>query len=319
MRVEPDAEGMIMENNIVLYAIRASWDNETAYPMPESNLLSGDSSTGQCAITAALIQEYFGGEIRKGLVNGTIKHYWNILDGEKLDITAEQFYLPINITEEKRVDRDILLADESFYLRYSLLKARVEAFIGQYQEIEKKIECCYKCEGMVEHFVGSTIFFGRRNDILLLGEAPAPNGWRKSGLVWRDVDGKLIPSGKRLQDLLALCGISLFDCSFIEVVKCYPTTRKSLEHSARHCGSFLEEQITLLSPKLILPLGKVATQTVLSTSCSFDTLVGRPQKLQLGGHKIAVFPLYHPSPISPKSWKNNAPLMVELENLFGAG
>lgn len=305
-----------MQIELVKFSIYSAWDSSTAFPMPTCDFLRNDRAIGQCAVSAVLLQDYFGGEIKKGIVNGLFKHYWNVIDGERLDITASQFCPPITITDEKNASRENLLTDSSFYQRYSILKSRVEVFIHRYQEIEIEIRACRLCEGFVEPFAGSTVFWGRRNDILLLGEAPAENGWRKSGLAWRDADGNFIPSGKRLRNLLAMCGLNLLDCSFIETVKCYPLMRNKLKFATYNCSNFLAKQIALLAPKIIIPLGKVATEVALSTQVPFNELVGRAHDFQIGGYNAIVFPIYHPSPVSPKSWKDNVLLMPKLKELL---
>jgi uracil-DNA glycosylase len=71
-------------------------------------------------------------------------------------------------------------------------------------KIDDEVKKCIKCGSMVEKFdKPNTISFCTNKDILLLGEAPANNGWRKSGKAWHDVNGKLIPSGKNLNELFA--------------------------------------------------------------------------------------------------------------------
>ena len=69
-------------------------------------------------------------------------------------------------------------------------------------DIDNKIHNCNLCDGLVDKFPNSsTIYIGKTNDLLLIGEAPANNGWRKSGMLWRDTTGKMLPSGVVLQRL----------------------------------------------------------------------------------------------------------------------
>ena len=84
-----------------------------------------------------------------------------------------------------------------------------------------------------------TIHFGKNNDILILGEAPANNGWRKSGKVWYDKEGKLLPSGKVMQELLDEINCELLDITFLEAVKCYPKDRKYLSVCKMNCVDIL--------------------------------------------------------------------------------
>src|SRR5262249_11613610 len=48
-------------------------------------------SHGQCAVTALIVQDYFGGALLRAPVNGTA-HYWNRLaSGDEIDLTRQQF------------------------------------------------------------------------------------------------------------------------------------------------------------------------------------------------------------------------------------
>ena len=54
-------------------------------------------------------------------------------------------------------------------------------------QIDDRIKECNTCGCMVEKFENSTtVSVGNKSDILVLGEAPANNGWRKSGIAWYD-------------------------------------------------------------------------------------------------------------------------------------
>ncbi len=56
----------------------------------------------------------------------------------------------------------------------------------QLSDIDIEIHKCNLCSDMIEKFPNSkTVSIGKRNDIVILGEAPANNGWRKSGTIFR--------------------------------------------------------------------------------------------------------------------------------------
>ena len=71
-----------------------------------------------------------------------------------------------------------------------------------------------------------TISIGKDNKIVILGEAPANNGWRKSGITWYDINHKLLLSGVILQKLLNELNMKLEDIYFLEAIKCYPKERR---------------------------------------------------------------------------------------------
>lgn len=180
------------------------------------------------------------------------------------------------------------------------------------KNIDKKIHECNLCSFMVEKFPDSkTISIGKNNDIVILGEAPANNGWRKSGIAWYDVNHKLLPSGAIMQKLLDILNIKLEDTYFLEAIKCYPKDRKYLKKCSINCRKYLFEQLEIIKPKIVLSLGDAATKTVLDIKYKkYSDIVGKKFKL----NDITIIPIYHPSPISPKSYNGNLPIFEEIKN-----
>ena len=308
-----------MDLNLIKYAIRSSWGTDTAYPMSPHPFLTGHPSTGQCAVSAVLLQDYVGGRLQKGRVNGLVSHYWNLIDGTAVDLTAEQFLPSAVIIGSQAVLRESLMADATFRGRYQILKDRTAAFLKKYAALEQEISQCSLCQNAVEKFTNHTISFGGKGDVLVVGEAPAKNGWRLSGTAWKTAAGQTIPSGKRLCALLSLCGLDLFDCNFLEMIKCHPQGRKDLALCGKNCYSFLERQLSLLAPRLILTLGKIPVQMMLSSRAPLEELVGKRHIVTVGHQTFTVFPIYHPSPISPKSWSENLLLIPALQATLKEG
>jgi len=182
------------------------------------------------------------------------------------------------------------------------------------KDIDKEIHNCNLCDDMVEKFPNSkTVSIGKNSDIVILGEAPANNGWRKSGVAWYDVNGKLLPSGVVMQKLLDILYIKLEDTYFLEAIKCYPKDRKYLSKCSLNCKKFLLNQLKIIKPKIILSLGDSATKTILDIKYKkFSDVVGK--KYELDG--INIIPIYHPSPISPKSYKGNIEVFNELKKVL---
>jgi len=175
------------------------------------------------------------------------------------------------------------------------------------KEIDKEILECNKCQDLVEKFTNNTsISFGKSTDIVILGEAPANNGWRKSGKAWYDTEGKLLPSGKVLQRLLAIRDLTIEDTTFLEAIKCYPLNRDNLKKCNLNCKDYLYRQLVILKPKLILSLGDSATKCILDIKYNkFKEVVGKKFNLNLGDISTVVIPIYHPSPVNPNSFKGN--------------
>ncbi len=175
------------------------------------------------------------------------------------------------------------------------------------KEIDKEILDCNRCQDLVEKFTNNTsISFGKSTDIVILGEAPANNGWRKSGKAWYDIEGKLLPSGKVLQRLLAIRGLTIEDTTFLEAIKCYPLSRNNLKKCNLNCKDYLYRQLAILKPKVIFSLGDSATKCILDIKYDkFKEVVGKTYNLDLGDTSTVVIPIYHPSPVNPNSFKGN--------------
>ena len=73
--------------------LRMTWCKEIAYPSCQAEWVSSDPSYGQCAITAMLVYDMFGGTIHRIRVDGGGTHYFNKINGHYIDLTIEQFDL----------------------------------------------------------------------------------------------------------------------------------------------------------------------------------------------------------------------------------
>ncbi|WP_338888754.1 YunG family protein [Rhodococcus sovatensis] len=77
-------------------ALRESWGPDTCAPEDVSSWTEANPSRGQCATTAIVVHDYFGGDLVRGEVHvGGVQvdyHWWNLLpDGTDIDLTRTQF------------------------------------------------------------------------------------------------------------------------------------------------------------------------------------------------------------------------------------
>ncbi len=182
---------------------------------------------------------------------------------------------------------------------------------NELKKIDDEVFSCMLCEDLVEKFDNeTTIHIGSYKDIILIGEAPANNGWRKSHKLWRDINGKILPSGVVLQKLFDIINRDIFETTFLESVKCFPVNRKNLKICSHNCKNIMMKQIEVLNPKIIITLGEFPTRSLLDFKFSkFGDVVGNIY--EVNGYKV--LPIYHPSPISPKSYKGNVPIFENLK------
>lgn len=106
-------------------AVKQSWSRNTSYWAADWSV--ENPAWGQCAVTALVVQDYVGGDLL-GATDGSIDHYWNLVDGVEIDLTSEQFPAPPHWARTpERVCRETLLANPKTQHRYDELQARVAA------------------------------------------------------------------------------------------------------------------------------------------------------------------------------------------------
>ncbi len=260
----------------------------------------------QSDVISLIIQDYMGGIIK----SVDRKYYFNYFDDMVFD-----FY-DNDVTNSEEIKRELLLKDNAIKQRYQSLKQKVDNYLNKLRYIELDISKCQLCSSMVEKFSNEdSISYGLKSDILILGEAPANNGWRKSKVAWYDINHKLLPSGKVLQKLLDMINVNIEDTLFLEAIKCFPKDRKYLKRCNENCKNFLFRQIELLNPKVILLLGDSATKAFLNIKYdNYLEVVGKFYNVKIGNNDVLAIPIYHPSPISPKSYNGNIPIFEKLKN-----
>ena len=114
-------------------AIRKSWSRETSSDPEKWN--PENPAWGQCAVTALVINDYLGGEMvwaEAKLPDGRgISHYFNLVDGQEVDLTRDQFpegtVIPAGVEKKKQYasTRDYVLSFPVTQQRYLLLKQQV--------------------------------------------------------------------------------------------------------------------------------------------------------------------------------------------------
>ena len=121
-------------------------------------------------------------------------------------------------------------------------------------------------------------------DILFIGEAP---GWNE------DQQGRPFvgAAGQFLTHLIQSIGLKREQVYIGNVIKCRPPgNRDPLPGEIQSCSKWLDRQIELLSPKLIVTLGRFSLARYFPGE-SIGKIHGRPRKVG----EIICFPMYHPA------------------------
>ncbi len=121
--------------------------------------------------------------------------------------------------------------------------------------------------------------------LMFIGEAPG-----------RDEDLKGEPfvgrAGQLLTKIIEAMGYKRSDVYITNILKSRPPENRNPEpDEIEVCFPFLERQIEIIKPTIIICLGKFAAQTMLNTDAPISSLRG-----QMGEYKgIPVMPTYHPA------------------------
>jgi DNA polymerase len=303
-----------LDTNLIRLALINSFCKETAYPGTWDDK---NPSIGQCATATMVANDYLGGEIAKTqLPELPYTHYFNLINDKINDFTKQQFskkYITkYNIYKNYAIREKNKISGAKINTRYNLLKKEVKTFIDSFFALQHKIDQCERCS-FVEHLKGPIVKVGKETKHLFVGEAPAPNGWRKSGRAFYTPQGKLLATGRNFLKMLETLEIKLEDITYTEVVKCMPRERKFLKKAVKNCKPFLLKQLELIKPKIIIPLGSYASIHLteilgIRNSRPFKELKGNLLKTK----DFLVLPLQHPSPANPYGLKFNLPVLKKL-------
>lgn len=154
------------------------------------------------------------------------------------------------------------------------------------QKIREEVSVCIKCP---LHKTRTNIVFGEGDEnaeVLFVGEAPGENE-----------DKKGIPfcgaAGKFLDEMLGRIGLNRGDVYITNTLKCRPPGNRDPEDIEKEsCKPFLDKQFEIISPLLIVCLGRHSTATFLPGAGGITNLHGKPVKRPNGQ---VYLPLYHPA------------------------
>lgn len=156
----------------------------------------------------------------------------------------------------------------------------------KWDELQRSCENCTRC-GLCETRKNVVFGVGNQNsDILFIGEGPGEQ---------EDLQGQPFvgPAGKLLDDMLSIIDMDRKkNCYIANIVKCRPPhNRDPLETEQDACIDFLNQQIQLIQPKIIVCLGRIAATRLIRPDFRITREHG--QWTQQDG--IWMTAIYHPS------------------------
>jgi uracil-DNA glycosylase len=182
----------------------------------------------------------------------------------------------------------------------------------EWMELKAAVSECGACK-LHERRTQTVFGVGDENaDWLLIGEGPGAE---------EDARGEPFvgQAGRLLDNMLSALGLRRgVDVYIANIVKCRPPNNRAPEPSeAQACAAFLQRQIALIRPRLLIALGKTAANNLLKNDASIASLRGRL-------HDCAGIPLivtYHPAyllrtlPDKAKAWEDLCFALETMQHL----
>lgn len=127
--------------------------------------------------------------------------------------------------------------------------------------------------------------------IVFVGEAPGAD---------EDAQGRPFVgrAGKLLDDIIKGCGLKRSDVFICNILKCRPPdNRDPRPDEIIKCLPYLQRQLELINPEIVVALGAHAARTLLNTNQSIGQLRGRFHDYYTGFGRplIKLMPTYHPA------------------------
>lgn len=154
-------------------------------------------------------------------------------------------------------------------------------------ELERAVSVCTRCrlhESRTQTVFGVGSFDA---DWMIVGEAPgAEEDRRGEPFVGR--------AGQLLDQMLRAVGLARDRVFIANILKCRPPgNRDPAAEEAAACRGWLDRQIALLAPRLVLAVGRIAAQQLLETDAPLGRLRGQVHTLK--NTEIPVIVTYHPA------------------------
>lgn len=154
-----------------------------------------------------------------------------------------------------------------------------------WDELEQSCLRCQKCRLCQTR---NHVVFGvgnRTADVMFIGEGPGEQ---------EDLEGEPFvgAAGRLLDDMLSIIDLDRTNCYIANIVKCRPPqNRDPQEDEQALCTPYLQNQIALLQPKIIVCLGRIAAKYLIDP----DYRITRQHGTWVDRDGIWMTAIYHPS------------------------
>lgn len=178
-------------------------------------------------------------------------------------------------------------------------------------QLQKNLKKCTQCTGMYGPAVAGNPVI---SPIMLIGQAPGdkeilipkPFAWTagKTLFKWFNQIGVNEEEFRHLIYMSAVC-------------RCFPGKkpkggdRVPNKEEIKTCSQWLNAELELLQPKLVLPVGKLAISQYIEVKKLTD-VIGKIHQVEINGISVDIIPLPHPSGAS--TWHTTEPGKTLLQN-----
>jgi uracil-DNA glycosylase len=186
--------------------------------------------------------------------------------------------------------------------------------------LHRELEACRRCKGMIGPVIHGPAL---RTKVMLVGQAPGPHegkvgrpfGWTAGKTMFRWFEESLGIDEATFRARIYIAAVA----------RCFPGKakgggdRKPDEEEMANCRPWLEREVRILKPTLVIPVGALAISQVLGREAPLVEFVGRTFQTRWLGADVDVICLPHPSGAS--TWHRSQPgvrLLSRALRLLGA-
>ncbi len=174
------------------------------------------------------------------------------------------------------------------------------------QALHRKLEVCKACPKMFGPVVHGPPVLSR---VYLLGQAPGPReggfgrpfAWTAGRTLFRWFEEAVGVDEARFRERIYMAAVA----------RCFPGKakgggdRKPDPTEIAACRPFIQREVELLRPALVIPVGTLAIAQVLGHEGKLVEVIGRAHRATFEGQEVDVIPLPHPSGAS--TWHRMEP------------
>ena len=167
------------------------------------------------------------------------------------------------------------------------LTQNISAENNNLTSLDEIIKKCKKCN---LHKTRQNTVFGEGDpdsNIMIIGEAPV----REEDEVGRPFIGR---AGKLLNEFLKSIDLNRDSVFIVNTIKCRPPENRDPEASEINaCSDYLDQQINIIKPKVLVLLGKIAANRLLGEDMPMSEL--RLKKFFIDKYDMPIIVFYHPA------------------------